>query len=85
MRLGMVSPGTLDPNSVDFSSSSVLRRVMMCGLRPLWKFAVQTMAFAIVAMINRMVITAKKVNDRRAAIYSKYRDGWYMRTSLKRK
>ena len=85
MRLGRASPGTLELNSVDFSSSSDLRRVIICGLRPLLKLAVHTMAFAMVAIIKRIVITAKKVSDRRAGRYSLNFEGWYIRTSLKRK
>jgi hypothetical protein len=39
----------------------------------------------IVQTIRRMVMTAKEVRDRRAGRYVFAREGWYIRTSLKRK
>ena len=57
----------------------------MCGFKPFPKLAMQRMALMIVQIMRRIVMTAKEVRERRAGRYVFAREGWYMRTSLKRK
>ena len=73
--------------SVDMSFSSSFSSFffVICGFRPLSKLRVQAIALAMVSTIRITVITAKVVSDRLAARYAACREGWYMRTSLKRK